>query len=138
MEISYQVCDDPNFIWELHTSYFKENNDSFLFNLKTKPYYKIFTATQKGVLIAYCIITEIAGEAEIINIATKMEFTNLGIAKSLLKFVINSTWCNSLFLEVSDNNLPAIKLYQSCGFTKIGLRKNYYGDSDAILMEFQK
>jgi ribosomal protein S18 acetylase RimI-like enzyme len=41
-----------------------------------------------------------------------------------------------IFLEVSDKNIHAIKLYERNGYEKISVRKNYYSDgSDAIIMQ---
>lgn len=40
-----------------------------------------------------------------------------------------------IFIEVRASNFAAIGLYEKCGFKKVGLRKNYYEDSeDAIVM----
>lgn len=39
------------------------------------------------------------------------------------------------FLEVRSRNTPAISLYEKCGFKRVGLRKKYYGDDDAAVME---
>ena len=43
---------------------------------------------------------------------------------------------NRVFLEVREDNLPALSLYLSCGFTVIGCRKNYYREprQDALLL----
>ena len=39
-------------------------------------------------------------------------------------------------LEVRATNMPAIKLYEKLGFTKAGIRKNFYENpkEDAIIM----
>ncbi len=41
-----------------------------------------------------------------------------------------------VFLEVREDNLPALSLYCSCGFAVIGRRKNYYREprQDALLL----
>jgi ribosomal-protein-alanine N-acetyltransferase len=41
-----------------------------------------------------------------------------------------------LTLEVRESNLPARRLYESCGFADVGVRKNYYEKprEDAVLM----
>ena len=39
------------------------------------------------------------------------------------------------FLEVRESNVPAITLYQKCGYEKISVRKNYYADGEnAVVM----
>ena len=54
-----------------------------------------------------------------------------------MKYLI--TYCvenniKKIHLEVSSKNKIAINLYTKFGFTQVGLRKNYYKNSDAILM----
>ena len=66
---------------------------------------------------------------------------NIGIASQLLTEVIR--YCKnlnlkSIYLEVNENNLPAIHLYEKYSFKRIGLRKKYYNNTDnAILMELK-
>ena len=66
---------------------------------------------------------------------------NIGIASQLLTEVIR--YCKnlnlkSIYLEVNENNFPAIHLYEKYGFKRIGLRKKYYNNTDnAILMELK-
>ena len=40
-----------------------------------------------------------------------------------------------LFLEVEEDNLPAINLYTKLGFKKTFERKNYYGAKNAHIMQ---
>ena len=48
------------------------------------------------------------------------------------------TRAEAMFLEVAADNAPAIGLYQSAGFARVGLRKGYYphpdGAKDALVM----
>ena len=39
-----------------------------------------------------------------------------------------------LFLEVRENNAPAINLYKKSGFTSISIRKKYYSDGENALV----
>ena len=42
----------------------------------------------------------------------------------------------TIFLEVGEKNIPAIKLYLKFGFTEYNIRKNYYKNKEsAILMK---
>ena len=54
------------------------------------------------------------------------------LIKSLKKFSINKT----ITLEVSNKNEAAIALYKKNDFKEVGIRKNYYEDSDAIIMKW--
>lgn len=45
-----------------------------------------------------------------------------------------------IVLEVRSGNEPAIHLYRTCGFEKIGMRKNFYQfpREDADIMEWKR
>lgn len=74
---------------------------------------------------------------ELIKIAVIEKMRNKSIAKLALEEFINHHKTN-IYLEVSKNNIYAIKLYESIGFKKINIRKNYYKDnSDAIIMLYE-
>lgn len=47
----------------------------------------------------------------------------------------STTECDRILLEVAETNSAARKLYESFGFNVIHRRKNYYADSDALIME---
>lgn len=61
----------------------------------------------------------------------------LGHASKLLHFLDEEVLKNnitSISLEVSVNNKAAISLYEKHGFQVVAVRKNYYPDSDGLLM----
>lgn len=78
------------------------------------------------------------GEGDITSVAVEPEFRRNGLAKQLIhEFEDNlpdST--ENIFLEVRESNIPAIKLYQKCGFEKLSIRKNFYTNprENAIVM----
>ena len=76
---------------------------------------------------------------ELNNIAVKDKFRGRGFGSYLLQFIIEASRvfnAKKIFLEVKENNFPAIMLYEKKGFVNIGIRKKYYSDGkDAILME---
>ena len=41
----------------------------------------------------------------------------------------------TLFLEVNENNAPAIKTYEKFGFSVYNTRKNYYKGASALCMK---
>ena len=63
------------------------------------------------------------------------------IGKNLINHVITkiiSRNINIILLEVSIYNIPARNCYESLGFTKVGMRKNYYSEGeDAILYNLE-
>lgn len=89
-------------------------------------------------IVAYGGIKIILDEAELMNIVTKKNSRNSGNAKLILNELIKiakDNNCIKLNLEVNENNLPAIHLYELFNFKKVGLRKHYYKNTDnAILM----
>lgn len=89
-------------------------------------------------IVAYGGIKIILDEAELMNIVTKKNSRNSGNAKLLLRELIKiarDNNCIKLNLEVNENNLPAIHLYESFNFEKVGFRRHYYnGTENAILM----
>jgi len=80
----------------------------------------------------------VSDEIQINSIAVKKSLRKHGIGSKLLSAVINDNsgkLFSSVFLEVRSLNTDAISFYIDNGFTKTGLRKKYYIDDDAVLME---
>lgn len=77
---------------------------------------------------------------EIMNIVTKKNQRRNGIGKILIeniKKLAKEYGVEKIYLEVNNQNLPAIKLYENSGFKQVGIRKQYYeGKFDAILMDY--
>lgn len=103
------------------------------------------TVLSKERLCGYLLVRVNADEAEIDDIAICRASRRLGIASMLLKKFIDKMkliHVNRILLEVNRNNVNAIALYKSFGFTQIGIRKAYYKEaentfSDAIVMSRQ-
>ncbi len=98
-----------------------------------------YTASKDGRLVAYILGRVIPPEGEIYRIAVAPEFRRRGIAYRLLDYAVKTErgrGLEVLFLEVREGNIPAIKLYEEYGFTRAGLRKNYYQNptENAIVM----
>ena len=95
-------------------------------------------AKQNDEIVGFAGILAIIDEANIMNIVTKKNKRNLGIATLLLNELINiskSKNLKSITLEVNEKNTPAIKLYEKFKFEVVGVRKKYYNNTaSAILM----
>lgn len=89
--------------------------------------------------IGYVGLLKILDEAEILRIAIKKDMQDKGYGKNLLNLVVEqlkSQGINKIYLEVSEKNSTAIKLYETLGFVRVGKRKDYYKDgATAINME---
>lgn len=94
-------------------------------------------AVENGETAGFCIFWIVGGETEILNIAIAPKFRRKKFAQKLLEYIIESSHkqgSSAIFLEVRESNEPAINLYLSNGFEKIGIRKKYYIDEDAIVL----
>ena len=99
---------------------------------------KYYVLTIDGNVIGFLQGQCIPPEAEIYDIAIKKDYQGNGYSKFLLDYYITSVknnGCNTIFLEVNKINYKAINLYSKFGFAEYSIRKNYYGNSDAILMK---
>lgn len=97
-----------------------------------------FIAKLDDEIVGFAGILKICDEANIMNIVTKINKRNLGVANKLLEKLINTAKeqnCKSITLEVNEHNSIAIHLYEKFNFKRIGLRKKYYNNTDdAIIM----
>ncbi len=87
-----------------------------------------------GYIPAFAVLDEMC----IDSVAASSSYRRMGIAKELIGRCIARKHPTKLFLEVRESNAPAIGLYTSIGFEKVGLRKNYYQQpvENAILMTY--
>ena len=76
----------------------------------------------------------IGPEAELLTLATDPAARRAGLARSLMarfEGEARARGAAHLFLEVAENNTPALALYAQCGFTRTGRRPGYYRDVSA-------
>lgn len=78
-----------------------------------------------------------AGEAEILTIAVLPPWRRAGLGATLLEAALAASaaaGAEAMFLEAAADNVAALALYEKRGFSRVGLRKAYYGDKDAVVM----
>jgi ribosomal-protein-alanine N-acetyltransferase len=100
------------------------------------------TGKARSAVAGFVLARSIAGEAEIITIAVARAHRRRGLGRLLMDAVLrdlHSTRAEALFLEVDENNAPAIGLYRRLGFREVGKRAAYYrssagGASNALVM----
>ena len=77
-------------------------------------------------------------EAHVMNIAVRKDLRRNGYGSEFLKFLIdvaNERGKGCVTLEVRENNLAAIGLYEKMGFVVAGRRSRYYENGmDALIM----
>ena len=83
-----------------------------------------------------------SGMADITNIAVKPRYRRRGIGKIIVKTLVLKAKEKDIYdiaLEVNENNEAALKLYEKCGFIRVGIRKKYYNNKDnAIIMKYDE
>ena len=87
-------------------------------------------------VVGYVGSQTVLGEADMMNIAVAPSHRRQGIARLLVEELIRQLDAYQLTLEVRASNAGAIALYESLGFTQVGLRKNYYRKpkEDALIL----
>lgn len=93
-----------------------------------------------GEIGGYGIMSYGAGEAHILNICIRNDLRGAGVGRRLMDFLLSrarDAEMQDVFLEVRPSNPVAIRMYESLGFAKVGVRKAYYqatgGREDALV-----
>jgi ribosomal-protein-alanine N-acetyltransferase len=90
-------------------------------------------------VLGYVGMLFVLDEGYISNVAVAPDYRRRGVASALIRALLARAAERELSfvtLEVRENNVPAIALYEGFGFVPVGRRKNYYDapKEDAILM----
>jgi [ribosomal protein S18]-alanine N-acetyltransferase len=88
-------------------------------------------------LVGFILSRLVAGEAEILSVAVKPGWRGRGLSRPLLDLHLRrlaGLATRTVFLEVDENNAPAVKLYRKAGFYDVGRRQGYYGGSASALV----
>jgi len=93
-----------------------------------------FVAEVDGKIVGYCGIHVVLDEGHIMNVAVSPEYRRQGIGEAVLRTMMDYTCMSAYTLEVRISNKTAIELYKRLGFVSAGVRPNYYGNEDAIIM----
>lgn len=86
-------------------------------------------AEENGIVCGYVGSQTVLDETDMMNIAVHPDYRRRGIAAALILELVNrlkEQGSRVLRLEVRESNTPAIALYTALGFTRLGLRRNYY------------
>ena len=101
---------------------------------------RVVTSTEQsnhliGLLTGWLVLDELEIDSFVVTEAMRGQ----GVGRVLLTEglrIAQQRGVNRVFLEVREDNLPALSLYRSCGFTVSGRRKDYYREprQDALLL----
>jgi ribosomal-protein-alanine acetyltransferase len=90
------------------------------------PRYEFTVAILDGAVAGFLVWRRLAeGESEVLNLAVAPAFRRRGVARELLKPLLNLR-DNRVFLEVRESNQPARIFYKSMGFQEVSMREKYY------------
>ena len=98
------------------------------------------TADTPDRILGGCMLTHIAGEGDISNVAVYERYRNNGIAASVLSALLRlgeeRYGITAYTLEVRSRNIPARRLYEKNGFVSRGVRPGFYQkpEDDAVIM----
>ena len=88
-------------------------------------------------LAGYALFRQVAGEAELLRLAVLPGGRRRGLARRLLAAGLDelrAAGCTAAFLEVSETNEAAVRLYEREGWRLDGRRPGYYADGAAALL----
>ena len=97
----------------------------------------------KGEIIGHAVMSYAVGECHILNLCVHPDYQGQGLGRKLILHLLDIGRRNGsriAFLEVRLSNASAYNLYQSLGFTEVGIRKDYYpaedGREDAMILAY--
>ena len=132
--------EDVSFISNTESTVFSDPwSSNSVHSLIDDKHHTVFTAENDGFPVGYAIVSSVAGESELLRIATSPAMRRVGIGGALLDCVISSrtkAGDEVIYLEVRSTNSSAIGLYTSRGFETYAIRRNYYRNptEDATMM----
>ncbi len=103
-------------------------------DLQSNPFGIYLLALEEKEVVGYLYYSRIYERVEINQIEVRLDKRSQGIASTLLNTLIQKEQ-KDITLEVKENNIPALALYQKFGFERKAIRKGYYQGIDGILME---
>ncbi len=103
--------------------------------------YVFIKAVSDGRTIGYAGARIVLDTAEICNIAVREDCRRRGAGRRLTETIVRRAelrGARTVFLEVAEDNAPALALYRSLGFTEVYERKKYYGAKSAYVMRLSR
>lgn len=96
----------------------------------------------EGRLVAYCFVSQVVDQVELLNIAVDPQMQGRGYGRQLMEFFMQALPkpYSEIFLEVRESNDAAIGMYEQLGFNEMGRREGYYpakkGREDALILGY--
>lgn len=114
------------------------SKESFSEELEKQGSYKL-VALESNKVVGFAVLDTVLDEGNLLDIAVDENYRRKGVARLLMNELFKVAEEKSLSfitLEVRESSLPAIALYETFGFERVGMRKNYYSKpgENALLM----
>lgn len=104
---------------------------------------KLFVSmdVQQELLTGFAVAAQGADEGELLRIGVREQWRRKGVGGRLLENIIQTlgnSGIATLYLEVREDNQPAVEFYRQCGCEQTGRRNNYYSQpvGDALLFSY--
>jgi [ribosomal protein S18]-alanine N-acetyltransferase len=94
-------------------------------------------ATAGTQLTGFIMSRLVEDEAEILSVAVVERQRNRGLGRQLLNLHLRrivGLGARTIFLEVDEHNMPALRLYQHAGFREVSRRAGYYSGTSATAL----
>ena len=140
MEIGFARREDVPAMAALEALCFSRGADeAALERMRTGDGTVLLCAREGETLLGFGYFQFVLDEGYVGDLAVAPEHRRRGVGRALTEAMCREARARGLSfltLEVRESNLPAIHLYNSCGFTAVGVRKNYYErpTENAVLM----
>lgn len=143
VQIRPMVLEDCQLVYKIDQTCFTDPWSLSMFQeLFRYPTNFYFVAEEGQRICGFAGIMVSVDTADVMNIAVRKEDRGRGIGRQLLEQLTaqaKQCGCEQMLLEVRESNRTARRLYQSCGFAEIAIRKNYYSSptEHGIIMQCQ-
>lgn len=127
-------------VFLLEKTFFGLENSSVIESSLSSETLDYYVLLEREKVVGFYECSVVLDEAELFDIAVKEEYQGKKLSNVLMNHLIENCrhrQVRTIFLEVNINNIKAINLYAKFGFKEYSRRKNYYGDSDAVLMKLE-
>lgn len=98
---------------------------------------RVYLVAESGEIVGFGGVMVVGDEAHLTNLLVAPSERRSGVASRLveeLRAEVVRLGARHLTLEVRTQNEAARSLYAKLGFAPVGIRKNYYGDDDALIL----
>lgn len=142
MFIRKMTVDDIDRILVLEEQLFTSSSwtlADFIYEIVDNQFSYNYVLENDGLIIGYAGLWIMYEQSQITTIGIDLQYQGQGLGKKLMNEMIAlaiEAGCTTMSLEVRISNVKAIQLYESVGFKKATIRKDYYQNNheDAYLM----